>query len=77
MDFTSSYGSVLSSDFPLSVRLKTFFFCLGRGKGAVSLLCFFASVPEKEISDFIAHGSIIRDFTYLRLLKNVKIPQSF
>ena len=29
------------------------------------LLCFFASIPEKGISDFIAHGPIIQVFTVL------------
>ena len=30
------------------------------------LLCFFPPVPEKEILDFIAHGSIIQVFTVVK-----------
>jgi len=55
----------MSLDFPLSVRSGNFnfnFFCLGRGEGAVFLPYFLPPVPEKEILDFIAHGSI-RVFT--------------
>ena len=44
----------MSSDFPLSVRSRNFFFCLSKGKGVVFLLCFFAPIPEKGISDFIS-----------------------
>ena len=44
-----------------------FFFYLGRGKGAVSLLCFFGSIPEKGILDFIAHCSVIPVFTVTKL----------
>ena len=56
----------MSLGFHLSVRSVFFFFLSVSegGKGAVLLLCFFAPpVPEKEILDFIAHGSIVRVFT--------------
>jgi len=47
----------------LSKVKKLFFsFYLRMGKGAV-LAVFFAPVPEKELLDSIAHGSIIRVFT--------------
>ena len=49
---------------PLLVWSRDFcFFCFGRGKGAMVLLCFFAYFPRKGILNFIAHGSIIRVFT--------------
>jgi len=49
---------------PLLVWSRDFcFFCFGRGKGVMVLLCFFAYFPRKGILNFIAHGSIIRVFT--------------
>ena len=51
----------MSLDFPLSVGQESFFLSQ-KGKGAVFLLCFFP-VPEMEILDFIAQGSIIQGFT--------------
>ena len=52
----------MSSDFPLSVRLrkKKFFFQSQQGGRGCVFAVFFAPIPEKGISGFIAHGSIIR-----------------
>jgi len=59
----------MSLDFPLSVRSSKlcFFFCLGGGKGAVFLVCFFALFPGKGVLDHIqeAHRPIIQVFTVL------------
>ena len=40
----------------------SFFLSQQGGEGCVFAV-FFAPIPEKEILDFIAHGSIIRVFT--------------
>ena len=55
----------MSLDSPLSVRSRNFcFFLLSRKRErGCAFAVFFALVPEKEILDFIAHGSIIRVFT--------------
>ena len=54
----------MSLGFPLLVWSRDFcYFCFGRGKGAMFLMCFFASFPQKGILAFIEHGSIIRVFT--------------
>ena len=60
----------MSLDFLLLVRSRIFSFSfLSRkwGRGCVFAV-FFALVPEKEILDLIAHGSIIRVFTIILLL---------
>ena len=54
----------MSSDFPLSVRSRNFcFFLSQQGERGCVFAVFFALIPEKGISDFIAHGTIIRVFT--------------
>ena len=54
----------VSLDFPLSVRSrKGFFFFLSRKGERGCVFAVFGPVPEKEILDSIAHGSIIRVFT--------------
>jgi len=54
----------MSLDFPLSVRSRNLCFFLSRkGEGGCVFAVFFSPVPEKEILDFIAHGSIIQVFT--------------
>ena len=55
----------MSSDFPLSVRSRKKrkkILSQQGGRGCVFAV-LFAPIPEKGISDFIAHGSIIRVFT--------------
>jgi len=54
----------MSLDFPLPVGSRNFCFsfCLRRG---CAFVVFLAPVPEKEILDFIAQGSIIQGFTVL------------
>ena len=46
------------------VKKFLFFSVSAGGKGCVFAV-FFAPIPEKGISDFIAHGSIIQVFTVL------------
>jgi len=47
----------------LSKVLKFLFFLLSqKGERCCVFAVFFAPVPEKEILDFIAHGSIIQVF---------------
>jgi len=53
----------MSSDFPLSKVKKKFLFLSEQGERGRVFAVFFAPIPEKGISDFIAQGSIIRDFT--------------
>jgi len=54
----------MSLDFPLSKVKKFLFFYLSRkGERGCVFAVFFSPVPEKEILDFIAHGSIIQVFT--------------
>ena len=53
----------MSSDFPLSVRSGNFCFFSVSAGGSCVFAVFFAPIPEKGISDLIAHGSIIWDFT--------------
>jgi len=55
----------MSLDFPLLVRSRNFFllFLSRKGERDCVFAVFFAPVPEKEILDLIAHGSIIRVFT--------------
>ena len=52
----------MSLDFPLSVRSRNYFyfFLSRKGERGCVFAVFFAPVPEKEILDFIAHGSIIQ-----------------
>jgi len=45
------------------VKKILFFFLPRKGERDCVFAVFFASVPEKEILDFIAHGSLIRVFT--------------
>jgi len=54
----------MSLDFPLSVRSRNFCFFFGGERGCVFAV-FLAPVPEEEILDFIAHGSIIQVSTVL------------
>ena len=42
-----------------------FFFLSQQEEGGCVFAVFFAPIPEKEISDFIAHGSIIQVLTVL------------
>jgi len=51
----------MSLDFPL-IKVKIFFLSQKGERGCVFAVVF-STVPEKEILDFIAHGSIIRGFT--------------
>jgi len=53
----------MSSDFPLSVRSRNIVFLSQQGRRGCVFAVFFTPIPEKGISDFIAHGSIIRVFT--------------
>ena len=50
----------MSSDFPLSVRPGIFssFFLSQQGERGCVFAMFFAPIPEKGISDFIAHRSV-------------------
>ena len=55
----------MSLDFPPSVRSRIYFYFFLPRKGERDRVfaLFFAPVPEKEILDFTAYGSIIRVFT--------------
>jgi len=56
----------MSLDFPLSKVKKFFFFFLSRkGERGCVFAVFFSPIPEKEILDFIAHGSTIQVFTVI------------
>jgi len=50
-------------ELPLLVRSE--FFSFLSVSGGRFLVCFFAPFPREEISDYIAHGPIIRVFTVL------------
>ena len=45
------------------VKKFLFFFLSRKGERGCVFAVFFSPVPEKEILDFIAHGSIIQVFT--------------
>jgi len=45
------------------VKKILFFFLSRKGERGCVFAVFFSPVPEKEILDFIAHGSIIQVFT--------------
>jgi len=52
------------------VKKFLFFFLSREGERGCVFAVFFSPVPEKEILDFIAHGSIIQVFTVHKLGTN-------
>jgi len=52
------------------VKKFLFFYLSRKGERGCVFAVFFSPVPEKEILDFIAHGSIIQVFTVV--LDNLK-----
>ena len=53
------------------VKKFLFFFLSQQGEGGCVFAVFFAPIPEKGISDFIAHGSIIQVLTVSESLSKV------
>jgi len=60
-------------ELPLLLRPGVFFFFFVSGG---RFLVFFAPFPEEEISDYIAHGLIIRVLTVRDMLGSLRILQA-
>ena len=56
-------------------KAKKLFFLAWKGERGCVLLCFLPPVPEKEILDIIAHGSIIQVFIVVPTLTLTKFLQ--
>ena len=54
------------------VKKFLFFFLSRKGERGCVFAVFFSPIPEKEILDFIAHGSIIQVFTVVEGGKEVQ-----
>ena len=58
------------------VKKLLFFFLSEQGGGGCVFAVFFAPIPEKGISDFIVHGSIIQVFTVVHKITDNPDPYS-